>query len=87
MSHLKTFCIDFYQKRLVKHYRHQSNLQHFEQESIIFIDISLSRLDKTMSIAMPNMTESPKNYLTMSNHSKKFSFRLEKYNNTKTVYK
>ena len=36
---------------------------------------------------MPNMTESPKNYLTMSNHSKKFSFRLEKYNNTKTVHK
>ena len=31
---------------------------------------------------MQNMTESQKNQLTMSNHSKQFSFRLEKYNNT-----
>ena len=36
-----------------------------------------------MRIAMHNMTESPKkNQLTMSKHSKKFSFRLERYSNT-----
>ena len=36
-----------------------------------------------MSIVTQNITESPqKNLLTMSKHSKKFSFRLEKYNNT-----
>ena len=33
-----------------------------------------------MSIAIQNMTESKKNQLTTS--IKKFSFRLEKYNNT-----
>ena len=31
-----------------------------------------------MTIAMQSMTESQKNQLTMSKHSKKFSFRLEK---------
>ena len=37
-----------------------------------------------MSIAIQNMTEFPqkKNQLTMSKHSKRFSFTLEKYNNT-----
>ena len=33
------------------------------------------------------MTESPpKNQLTMTNYSKKFSFRLEKFNSTWMVY-
>ena len=34
--------------------------QHFEQKNI-FIDISLPRLGKNMSIALHNMTESQKN--------------------------
>ena len=34
--------------------------KHFEQKSIIFSDISLTRLSKYMSIAMQNMTESKK---------------------------
>ena len=34
-----------------------------------------------MSIAMANMTESKKNQLTKSKHNKKFSLRLEMYNN------
>ena len=34
--------------------------QHFEQKNI-FRDISLSRLDKNMSIALQNITESQKN--------------------------
>ena len=58
-------------------------LQHFEKKHIIFSNISLLRLGKNMSIAMENMTGHPqKNLLTVTNHSKKFSFRLEKYNNT-----
>ena len=37
---------------------------------------------------MQNMTKSPrKSKLNISKHSKKFSFRLEKYNNTLTVFK
>ena len=40
-----------------------------------------------MSIAMQNMIYSPKkSQLTISKHSKKFTFRLEKYSNTQTVY-
>ena len=43
---------------------------------------SLLRLGKNMSTATEKITESPKrNQLTMSKHSKKFAFRLEKYNN------
>ena len=53
-------------------------LQHFEQKSIIFSDISIPRIGKNMSIAMQIMTESQKSQLTK--HSKKFSCRLEKYN-------
>ena len=58
-------------------------LKHSEQKSIIFSDISMARIGKNMSIALQNMTESQKkNQLNMSKHSKKFSFRLEKCNNT-----
>ena len=43
----------------------------------------MARIGKNMSIALQNMTESQKkNQLNMSKHSKKFSFRLEKCNNT-----
>ena len=43
------------------------------------------RQGKNVSIAMQNVTVSKKIQLTMSKHSKKFSFRLENYNNTWTV--
>ena len=46
----------------------------------------MARIGKNMSIALQNMTESQKkkkkNQLNMSKHSKEFSFRLEKCNNT-----
>ena len=40
-------------------------LQHFALKSIILSDISLPRLGKNMSIAMQNLTESPKNQLAL----------------------
>ena len=48
----------------------------------------MARIGKNMSIALQNMTESQKKKkkkkkkLNMSKHSKEFSFRLEKCNNT-----
>ena len=58
-------------------------LKFFEEKTIIFSNISLLRLGKNTSIAMQNITESSKkNQLTMTNQSKMFSLRLEKYNNT-----
>ena len=41
-------------------------------------NISVLRPAKTMSIAMQNVTEFQKNQITMTKHSKKFSFTLEK---------
>ena len=58
-------------------------LQLLYEKSIIFSDVSLPRLCKSMTIALQNITESPKkDQLTMSKHSEKFSFKLEKYSNT-----
>ena len=41
-------------------------------------NISVLRPATTMSIAMQNVTEFQKNQITMTKHSKKFSFTLEK---------
>ena len=49
----------------------------FKEKCIIFSNISLLRLGDDMRITIQNITESKKNQLTMSRHSKKFSFRLE----------
>ena len=47
---------------------------------IIFDNISLLRLGKNEYNYAKYDWISPKNHLTMTNHRKKFSFRLEKYN-------
>ena len=58
-------------------------LKLFEEKTSIFSNTSLLRLSKNTSKAMQNITESSKkNQLTMTNQSKMFSLRLEKYNNT-----
>ena len=78
--------MDFHGEQLVKHHRHPSKLlSNILNKAKIFSDISLLRLGKNMSIALQNMTESPrlrkkktnkqKNKKTkLSKHSKKFSF-------------
>ena len=71
----------------MKHRRHPSKLlSNFLSKKLylVFNDISLPRLGKNMSIALQNMTKSKKKQKSKqySKHSKKFSFRLEKYNNS-----
>ena len=66
------------------HYRHPSKLLSNvlkKKMYLVFSDISLPRLGKNMSIALQNITESKKKK-QYSKHSKNFSFRLEKYNNS-----
>ena len=71
----------------MKHRRHPSKLlSNFLNKKLylVFSDISLPRLGKNMSIALQNMTKSKKKQKSKqySKHSKQFSFRLEKYNNS-----
>ena len=47
----------------MKHYMQtpiKTFIQHFQEKSLIFSNISLLRLDKNASIAMQNITESSK---------------------------
>ena len=71
----------------MKHCRHPSKLfSNFLSQNALY----LATLNKTMSKTMQNMNLFPKkqnktkmkNQFTFSKHCKKFSFRLEKYNNT-----
>ena len=53
--------MDFHGEQLVKHRRHPSKLlSNFLNKAKIFSDISLLRLGKNTSIALQNMTESPR---------------------------
>ena len=57
MNYLKTFYMDFHRKIITQTSQTptKSFVQHFEEKSIIFIDISLPRLRKNMSIAMQSI--------------------------------